>query len=60
MMTHRLPIWHILLILINDRVGNLLETNEGLAHETAEALKELMFAIADAGGADNISRIFED
>ena len=46
-------------ILINDRVGNLLETDEGLAHETAEALKELMFAIADAGGADNISRILK-
>lgn len=42
-------------ILINDRVGNLLETNEGLPHETAEALKELMFAMADEGGADNLS-----
>ena len=41
-------------ILINDRVGNLLETNEGLPHETAEALKELMFAMADEGGADNL------
>lgn len=39
-------------ILINDRVGNLLETNEGLPHETSEALKQLMFAMVDEGGAD--------
>ncbi len=39
-------------ILINDRVGNLLETNEVLPHETSEALKQLMFAMVDEGGAD--------
>lgn len=41
-------------ILINDRVGNLLETNEGLSHEAGEALKELMFSMAKHGGVDNL------
>ncbi len=34
-------------ILINDRVGNLLEVNEGLSPEGAEAVKELLFAMLE-------------
>ena len=41
-------------ILINDRVGNLLETNEGLSHEAGETMKELLFAMAEYGTADEL------
>ena len=36
-------------ILINDFVGDLLEKNENYGHKTAEALKEILFAIKKDG-----------
>lgn len=46
-------------ILINDRVGNLLETNEGLSEEMGEAVKELLFAILKYGGADRLPALWK-
>lgn len=36
-------------ILINDRVGNLLEVNEGLSKEVADTVKEYLFAVLECG-----------
>lgn len=41
-------------ILINDRVGNLIETNEGFPKGAADELKSLLFGIKENGGADNL------
>lgn len=41
-------------ILINDRVGNLIETNEGFPRGAADELKSLLFGIKENGGADNL------
>lgn len=42
-------------ILINDRVGNLLEVNEGLVSDIADAVKEYLFAVLECGGPDKLT-----